>query len=250
MNSTTVYYYRLYCNTESVFVNVWSPTTPTVCPNNNSHTIDNNSITILNNISNTNVYVQNNNTSNITGNYRTESYSIFCSANSTQVTNYTWPINIGVTSVFFNLTSDHTGDIINSIIAPNTTIGYITQNLSTGSNLITVNPGVFTNINKGYLINITDGTNGTNLGQALTLNTTNNTILCELTSGSNFITGNYVQMGINNVRNFVLQYPGSIRLKSKGSTSSFVPANITVQVSYKNLSLSPKTFIWGLQYLY
>jgi len=39
--------YRLWCVTEAKMVYVWSPTVPTVCPNNAAHTIDEDSITLL-----------------------------------------------------------------------------------------------------------------------------------------------------------------------------------------------------------
>ena len=35
----TISHYRLYCETEAVFVQVWSDTAPTVCPNNSGHTL-------------------------------------------------------------------------------------------------------------------------------------------------------------------------------------------------------------------
>jgi len=43
-----VYKYRFWCNTEGIPVEVWSETEPTQCPNNEAHTIDEDSITIIN----------------------------------------------------------------------------------------------------------------------------------------------------------------------------------------------------------
>ena len=37
---STVYKYGVYCNTESQFIESWSPTPPLCCPHNNSHIID------------------------------------------------------------------------------------------------------------------------------------------------------------------------------------------------------------------
>ena len=39
--------YRVWCNTENTWINTWSETTPTVCPNNNSHEIDSNKTLIV-----------------------------------------------------------------------------------------------------------------------------------------------------------------------------------------------------------
>ena len=38
--SKTVYYYKLYCETDSKWEYVWSETPPTQCPTNTAHTID------------------------------------------------------------------------------------------------------------------------------------------------------------------------------------------------------------------
>ena len=48
--SDTVYQYRLYCETEDAYVEVWDTEAPTVCPNNNGHTIDTDSITVIDKI--------------------------------------------------------------------------------------------------------------------------------------------------------------------------------------------------------
>ena len=42
-----LYKYRIYCETESTYAYIWAETEPTVCPNNNTHTIDSGSITII-----------------------------------------------------------------------------------------------------------------------------------------------------------------------------------------------------------
>lgn len=48
---TTLNKYELYCETESARVYVWDEQTPAVCPNNNGHTIDTDSIMIVDRIS-------------------------------------------------------------------------------------------------------------------------------------------------------------------------------------------------------
>ena len=48
----SVYKYRIYCNDESTYNYVWNTTPPTTCPNNNTHVIDNTTITVVDSISN------------------------------------------------------------------------------------------------------------------------------------------------------------------------------------------------------
>ncbi len=42
-----LYKYRIYCNTEATFVEEWSETIPTECPNNAGHSIDSDNIVII-----------------------------------------------------------------------------------------------------------------------------------------------------------------------------------------------------------
>lgn len=58
MTDTTLNKYELYCETESERVFVWNETTPTVCPNNIGHTIDTDSIMIVDRISQSTTTIQ------------------------------------------------------------------------------------------------------------------------------------------------------------------------------------------------
>jgi hypothetical protein len=51
MSSKKLNYYRVYCSTENEWKYVWGETTPTVCPFNGSHTINENATTILKTVS-------------------------------------------------------------------------------------------------------------------------------------------------------------------------------------------------------
>lgn len=55
--TTEVNYFRFYCTTESNYVYKWDTTNPSTCPNNNSHTIDSNSITIIDSVKTNNVTI-------------------------------------------------------------------------------------------------------------------------------------------------------------------------------------------------
>lgn len=55
----TVYKYRCFCTTENTNVYTWSSTPPTQCPRNAGHTIDPNSITVIDTVATNNVVVDN-----------------------------------------------------------------------------------------------------------------------------------------------------------------------------------------------
>lgn len=48
--SKKVLYYRIYCNTESAYTYVWKESTPSVCPNNNTHSINTETISVIDNV--------------------------------------------------------------------------------------------------------------------------------------------------------------------------------------------------------
>lgn len=48
---TTVNRYRIFCNTENTYVYTWSTSPPTTCPNNNTHTVDAQSVTLIDSVS-------------------------------------------------------------------------------------------------------------------------------------------------------------------------------------------------------
>ena len=43
----TVYKYKVWCNTDSKYIEIWATTEPTTCPENNTHTIDTSKTSIL-----------------------------------------------------------------------------------------------------------------------------------------------------------------------------------------------------------
>jgi len=56
---TTVNKYSIYCETEADTVYMWSENEPTVCPNNNGHTIDTDSISIVDHVEGNHVDINN-----------------------------------------------------------------------------------------------------------------------------------------------------------------------------------------------
>lgn len=49
--------YRIWCSTENIYTYIWNDSIPTVCPNNNGHTIDSNLISIIDTLSDNQVTI-------------------------------------------------------------------------------------------------------------------------------------------------------------------------------------------------
>lgn len=136
---TTVKHYRIYCTTEASFQYVWSTTAPTVCPNNNTHTVDTSSITVVETISSNIVKVQEEFGRNTGGRFGALTVRIDAVKNATTTKDCIWPIPISALSVRFVLTSIHEGDFLSIIVSPDTIIGNITSNVTAEATWVSQN---------------------------------------------------------------------------------------------------------------
>lgn len=241
--------YRLFCNTENNYVYDWCESIPTVCPNNNVHIIDNSSISITDTIdSNTVNVIQA--SGDVGDNYRVECKCITAPANQTVSFLYSWPFNISIMNINWTSTEIHRGDIINGYVAPNTTIGVVTQQINNGDTIIHVSNSVFDYINNGFYINITNGSQIIDLGQCICINKSNNTIKCENSANNTMKAGAYLQMTIRNIKDLLFVEPESITIANKHIKSSFIPANINLKFDYQNNSGVEKKFKFIYEYIY
>ena len=249
MTSRTINNYRFFCNTENKFVTAWAENKPTVCPNNKQDLIDLSSITIIDSVNSNSVNIIQY-TEGIQGLYRVQSKSLFIPARQTISEDVTYDIPISILSMSFTTTKQNTGDMIDCYVAPNTTIGFITNNISNGDSVIHVSPTVITNIKRGYIVTITNGTIILNMGECISINTTTNTIKCNVQSNSNINTGALLQITVHTVKNFIVGPPSSISFNSKTLESTLVPANTIMRVVYQNNSNIDTTFYRVLEFLY
>jgi hypothetical protein len=244
MASKSINNYRLYCNTESLYINTWNSDTPTKCPNNNTHQIDTNSISIIDTINSSTVSIIQGNSS-LNGYYRVENIVFTALANQIFTKTFSFPYNVGILTVNWSTGDTHAGDILNCYIAKNTTIGYITQKIQQGDTILHVSPTVFTHLCKGFLINITNGTQNINMGECIMLDPITNTITCSIAANSNMNIGNLLQMTIHNIRNQYLIANENINLGIKHLNTSYLPANTFITCEYINNSNTDKLFkIW------
>lgn len=249
MSNLVVNYYRLFCNTENCLVYTWNTSTPTCCPNNNAHSINTSSVSVINTISQNSVNVIQTN-SNTGTNYRCNGESFTIDANSTREILYSWPINLSIMTVNFTTDSSQTNDVINCYVSPNTTIGVLTQNLTTSDTNIHVSDTVIKNISLGYIVTITDGVNTAILNECISIDNVNNIINCELPSSFNFNAGSLVQMTIQTIKNYIIGLPSQIHLATKSIGTSFLPKNTNVKICYTNNSNVTKTFCYYFECFY
>lgn len=246
---TTVNYYRIYCSTEQTFVYVWNTSKPTTCPNNNTHTIDTNSITISDTVSKNEVKIQQYNNA-VSAYYRTETVVINAPANQTTTQTYTRPINVSVLTINWDTDETNKGDIINMYVSPNTVIGTITQNINPGDPKIYVSSTAINFLKPGMIIKIKQDTSIQELGYCTEVNKLDNSIKCVNLPSMAMNSGSLVLFTLHNVVDFYLCANKSYRLAGKHLGTTLLPANTVVQISYQNNGNTDKTFVCFIDYLY
>lgn len=126
---TTLYKYKLRCLTENKDETTWGDSEPTQCPTNPlGHTIDTNSIRIIDKISESTIHIKEEDTPT-GGNFQSTSIKVNAVANTTTSTSISWPYPINALLMSFVTTNIHTGDIINASVAKNDTIGTLSADL-------------------------------------------------------------------------------------------------------------------------
>ena len=245
MTAKQVDRYRLFCKTENAYQYAWTDCLPTACPNNNSHTIDNSTVSIVDSISSAAVeVVQQTGTG---GNYTCQSFCFDVPANSTVTQQYSWPYPVSISTMHFTSDTTQVGDYILGQIAPHTVVGSLTADLSTTGTVLSVSPSVAQTAVTGTLATVTDGTNTVNLGNFYNIDAINNTVSIQNPPQIPFTAASptLVMMTFQNI-SLEIGQPELYSFGSQQLKGASMPANTVMQISYTNSGQAPKRFrCWG-----
>lgn len=248
--SQTIYHYRVFCQTESIFVRSWDKEAPTHCCNNNTHTIDTNSITIIDSVSNNEVKILQSVPGFTNGLYKAEGFKLSIPANSTAYLDMSWPYNISIMTVNYTPSTDNIGDHVTGSASPNTTIGVITQTLAQNVSVINVNSTVLQHIVVGYNVKIVNQNQSVNMGECIAIDTENSRITCNTSCSESIGAGSYVQVSRSIFKNIYFPTSNPINLASKSVASTAFTANTVARLTYTNTSNVDKTFSFYCEYEY
>jgi hypothetical protein len=250
---TTVYYYRIYCNTEDKWKYVWGETEPVVCPNISEHTINPNS-TFLSSIVSEKTFSLKEEQIPTGGHYGVHGECL----NVTEIngnlsikeTLFHYPINL--LSIKMCANESNIGDVIEGIVAPNTTIGAITTHLAVNDTIAYVTNTVTDNIKIGYIVYFTDGVNSSCGGSISAINRSNGSITysCPLVNAYSATSPTYVQMGIKMMSSITIGATGIYEFGLSAIGGSYIPEQTVGRIIYKNNSQIPKQFSYHFDYLY
>ena len=247
---STVYKYRLFCESENTLVTCWNTIQPTVCPNDNTHTINSNSITIIEKISRQNVSIIQSEPGFTNGFYKVEGWSFNIPANSSAYNDISWSYNIAVMTINLLPSSDNIGDTVNAYAGPDTIIGINTQTLNQNVSVINVNSTVLENIRHGYTVSVVNNSQNINMGECISIDIENSRITCNTTSSESIVPGAYIKVSRNVIKNITFTTNNIVNLANKNVSSTAFPANTVARMHYTNNSNTAKTFFYCAEYAY
>ena len=243
--------YLVPCLTEDARITTdYRASIPTVCPNNNTHTINPEGIIILNTIQSKTVTINENSNVTTGGYYRADQFELAISG-GTGVTGFcdiSYSYNVSGYSVTFLTSSDNIGDTFEFVSYPNTPAGAISSDLGTGGTSIIISSAPL--LNPGFDITLTDGTNTNNLGFITSIDINTNTINFSNAAVNSYTSGANLLFTIPRYKGGKFINNHNVNLGFSKIGSAGLPAGKIVRLIYTNSNGNPKTinFVVELQY--
>ena len=246
-----IYKYRVYCTTDSKYVNGWYETEPDFCPENNTHTIDSSKTSILDSRKEEEVLIKEEITKT-GGHYGARSVEVDTDSAGWTDVDVSFPYAIGLLSANFIVDLENHRDEIEFLVAPDATTGTITQDVAINDTIIDVSQTVIDNVAVGYCVKLDDGTTTNDLGRVLAVDKINLKITVETAATNVFANGTptYVKQTVKMVENFKIGKTGRVVLGESKIGASHIPANTTIRCRYNNINGVSKKFSVAFEYLY
>jgi hypothetical protein len=248
----TIYKYRIYCSTDSKYEYQWNEEEPNKCPVNTSHSI-NTGLTTIVEIREPNLITIKEEDTPTGGHFCTEVVKIEATANVITTVDSSWPFPITGLLVSFITNDTHEGDSVDIAVAPDTIIGAITSNMTSGNVIANVQQSVIDNISVGFYVTLWDGVNTHNCGRVINKNTVDKQITIEIPTTTDFLITRttYVKITPYYVKNFELGPPWKYDFGTSKIGGTYIPSNTIVRVLYHNTSPETDKIIRAqVEYLY
>ena len=249
--------YKIFCVTENTFVEGWGDTEPTTCYNNTSHTVNLNSIQLVESVSRSEVRIKED-SAIVSRNVKIVPI-VFdnVASNTSQTQSFTFQYVTSMYSYMFMTDDFNKGDSITIAVNPNTPLGLITSDITSGDMVISPPAPLFAFGQNGFNVTVSDGTNTSDLGEIISMDSMSQTITVEQAADNNFSSVNTVlYMTYYNMRNLIIGPPQCYRFGDDVIGGAAVPVGTTVTFTYTNNAVSsnisdePKSFVVYLTLLF
>lgn len=184
------------------------------------------------------------------GRFRTHGFSVAASATATTTYDFSFKYDIAPLVIKFRTNESHRGDVINLFIAPNVTVGAVTQTATSGNNYFYITPASFDWLTVGCVCRITTGVVTDELGDVIDIDYSTGKVTVENNLTNTFSAGAYVQMSVCVMRNYIISEPGDHSIGDSKIGASYIPKGQLVRLVYTNNSNTDKLFVWSTEMLY
>lgn len=164
---------------------------------------------------------------------------------------HTFPLDISVISSDLLIKEENVGDKMEVLVAPDTIVGAVIQDVKQGDTEIFVQQSVLDHVYKGYYIKLIDQNKGiADVGRVLQKKT--NSIVVEIPSQMDFSMAapTYVAMTIKLFNDWEFPGAGRIDIGDAKIGASLIPANTIIRLCYWNRENVAKRFVAPLDILY
>lgn len=248
---TTVNKYQIYCITEATWKTVWAEEAPTVCPTDSAHTVNLDSVAIINTVNSLEVTVK----QPTDGYFIVEGYQFpfeACTPGEVQVANYSFDETILLWKTSFNVSESMLGDEFSIVINPDTVIGGITAMADIDDTVIHVTSTVTDNVTTGMYVTLdADGSPPyTNICKILAIDKDAGTITIKSPLTESFPPGSIVYLIMYMAKNIALDSTYPSEYGEKGFAAKQIPKGTLLRLYYTNNNGEAKIMNWKVGYYY
>ena len=248
---TTLYHWRFFCETENTYVYKWDTVAPTKCPNDTTDTIDTNSITIVEEITDNLVLATIKEEIIPTGgHWRCEGVPLLNCTPGVTTHDFTWPYRISALSMTGYPQTINSGDIVNGYVNPETVAGVITSTINSGDTVINVSPTVINNAVIGMRIGFKNTSNSYDFSYIVSVNNTDSQLTIFPSATNSYNAGTYVTLDIQFLKNLYLPSGFALITGHSKIGAASISSNSVVRIEYINNTSETKTMSVQLEYLY
>lgn len=245
---STIYKYRAWCIEEAKYVEEWSESQPTLCPNNHANrNLDPGSISVIQTQSDNIVTAA----ENSIGYFETTQVINNVPSGATGAVSQfdvTWDSDITLWRTVFSASADMIGDEIKVVAAPETTVGTITSSVAVSDTIINVSNTVTANVIRGLECILSNGT-VTHTTIITNVNPINNTITIKQPSPYTFdVNTTVVQISIFIVKYIKIHNTNDIEIGLKGIKGKEIKQGTIIRIYYTNNNGQAKTVYWRPEY--
>ncbi len=254
---STATQYKIFCNTENSYITGWGTTPPTVCYNNNGHTVNSNSVQVIQTITSNEVTVKEDSIS-VNRNARIEAiYFTNVASFDTQDKTYVFQYPTSMYSYTFSVDDTNKDDEITISVNENTTMGLITSNVTAGATVIHAPVALLLYGQVGMNLSLVDDVNTDEIGYILSIDQNAGTVTCSIPTEHSFSSSNtVVKMTYYVMRDLRLSNAGVYKWFDDIIGGSPPPVGTTVKFTYRNNAMfneidsTPKNFTIYLTVLF